>query len=359
MAVKAADQMTVVDLTDGYSVNLTNDSFTFAGDKDGKIAAEQSTTTVIQALRGDEEPTVSVNTSGIVKPSGVNVSYASNTKTLTITVTTSVTAGGVVTIPIVLDGDVTVNKTFSFAIAKTGATGETGAAGRGIASTTIAYQVGTSATTPPTGTWSSTPVATTAEGQYLWTRTTIAYTSGSNTISYSVSAHGSKGDQGETGSAGRGISSTTIAYQVGTSATTAPTGTWSSTPVATTAQGQYLWTRTTIVYTSGSNSVSYSVSAHGTKGDTGAKGDDAITMALTSSAGTIFKNSDIATVITAHVYKAGAEVTGSALTALGTVSWKIDGTAAPASKVSGTANNTLTISAGDVTNKAIITAELN
>ena len=62
MAVKAADQMTVVDLTDGYSVNLTNDSFTFAGDKDGKIAAEQSTTTVIQALRGDEEPTVSVNT---------------------------------------------------------------------------------------------------------------------------------------------------------------------------------------------------------------------------------------------------------------------------------------------------------
>ena len=32
MAIKSSDQITVVDLTDGYSVNLTNDSFTFAGD---------------------------------------------------------------------------------------------------------------------------------------------------------------------------------------------------------------------------------------------------------------------------------------------------------------------------------------
>ena len=38
MAIKSSDQITVVDLTDGYSVNLTNDSFTFAGDKDGRIS---------------------------------------------------------------------------------------------------------------------------------------------------------------------------------------------------------------------------------------------------------------------------------------------------------------------------------
>ena len=66
-------------------------------------------------------------TSAISKPTGVNVAYAPATKKLTITVTTSVAAGGVVTIPVVLDGEVTVNKTFSFAIAKTGATGATGA----------------------------------------------------------------------------------------------------------------------------------------------------------------------------------------------------------------------------------------
>ena len=129
MAIKSSDQITVVDLTDGYSVNLTNDSFTFAGDKDGKIATQQSTTTVIQALRGDEEPTISVDNSQITKPSGVTTSWNANTKTLTITVSTSVASGGVVTIPVVLDGSVTINKVFSFAIAKTGATGETGATG--------------------------------------------------------------------------------------------------------------------------------------------------------------------------------------------------------------------------------------
>ena len=291
MATKASDQITIVDLTDGYSVNLSNDSYSFAGDKDGKVSPQQSTTTVIQALRGTEEPTVSVDTSEITKPSGITVSYAANTKTLTITASTSVAAGGTVTIPVVLDGEVTINKVFSFSISKTGATG---GAGRGISSTTVEYQVGTSGTTAPSGTWSTTPVATTAQGQYLWTRTTTKYTSGSDTISYSVAAHGSTGQQGPQGDAGRGITSTTVEYQVGTSATSAPTGTWQTTPQATTAAGQYLWTRTTVKYTSGSDSVSYSVAAHGAtgqqgpQGNPGAAGADAIT--ISSFAGRILNH---------------------------------------------------------------------
>ena len=350
MAVKSSDQITVVDLTDGYSVNLTNDSFTFAGDKDGKITTQQSTTTVIQALRGDEEPTISVDNSEITKPTGVSTSWNANTKTLTITVSTSVTAGGLVTIPVVVDGSVTINKTFSFAIAKAGATGGTGPAGRGISSTTVEYQVGSSGTTVPTGTWSSSPVATTAQGQYLWTRTTISYTSGSDSISYSVAAHGSTGGQGPTG---RGISSTTIEYQVGTSGTSAPTGTWSSSPVATTAQGQYLWTRTTIHYTSGSDSISYSVSAHGTKGAQGNAGADALLISITASNGNIFKNNTGSTILTAHVYKAGAEVTGTALSNLGTIKWYKDGS----STAAGT-GSTLTVNASDVTSKAVYEARL-
>jgi hypothetical protein len=350
MAIKSSDQITVVDLTDGYSVNLTNDSFTFAGDKDGKIATQQSTTTVIQALRGDEEPTISVDNSQITKPSGVTTSWNANTKTLTITVSTSVASGGVVTIPVVLDGSVTINKVFSFAIAKTGATGETGATGRGISSTTIEYQVGSSGTTVPTGTWSSSPVATTAQGQFLWTRTTIHYTSGSDSVSYSVAAHGSTGGQGATG---RGISSTVVEYQVGTSGTSAPTGTWSTSPVATTAQGQYLWTRTTIHYTSGSDSISYSVAAHGKQGTQGNPGVDAILISITASNGNIFKNNSGSTILTAHVYKAGAEVTGSALTALGTIKWYKDG----GSTVVGT-GTTLTVNASDVASKAVYEARL-
>lgn len=93
MAIKSSDQITVVDLTDGYSVNLTNDSFTFAGDKDGKIASQQSTTTVIQALRGDEEPEISVDNTKITKPTGVTTSWSANTKTLTITVTKGIACG--------------------------------------------------------------------------------------------------------------------------------------------------------------------------------------------------------------------------------------------------------------------------
>ena len=350
MAIKSSDQITVVDLTDGYSVNLTNDSFTFAGDKDGKIATQQSTTTVIQALRGDEEPTISVDNSQITKPSGVTTSWNANTKTLTITVSTSVASGGVVTIPVVLDGSVTINKVFSFAIAKTGATGETGATGRGISSTTIEYQVGSSGTTVPTGTWSSSPVATTAQGQFLWTRTTIHYTSGSDSVSYSGAAHGSTGGQGATG---RGLSSTVGDSQVGPSGPSAPTGTWSTSPVATTAQGQYLWTKTTIKYTSGSDSISYSVAAHGTTGAQGNPGVDAILISITGSNGNIFKNNSGSTILTAHVYMAGAEVTGSALTALGTIKWYKDG----GSSAVGT-GATLTVNASDVSSKAVYEARL-
>ncbi|MTB77609.1 hypothetical protein GKS24_03065, partial [Streptococcus uberis] len=51
------------------------------------------------------------------------------------------------------------------------------------------------------------------------------------------------GLNGSKGADGNGIASTAITYQAGTSATVAPTGTWSSSPISVPA-GQYLWTRT-------------------------------------------------------------------------------------------------------------------
>ena len=88
----------------------------------------------------------------------------------------------------------------------------------------------------------------------------------------------------------------------------------------------------------------------GAKGDTGAA---AITMSVTSSNGTIFKNSSVETVLMAHVYQGGVEITGSALTALGTIKWYKDGSKTPTAT-----GQTLTISAGDVTNKATYIAQL-
>ncbi|MBQ0167841.1 MAG: hypothetical protein KBT02_12105 [Treponema sp.] len=73
----------------------------------------------------------------------------------------------------------------------TGARGETGAPAE-ITAQIVEYQPGTSGTTAPTGAWSTTVPAVPA-GQYLWTRTTITFNSGSPVVSYSVSRMGVDG----------------------------------------------------------------------------------------------------------------------------------------------------------------------
>lgn len=133
--------------------------------------------------------------------------------------------------------------------------GATGADGKGIKSTVITYQASTSGTTIPTGTW-QTAIPTVSAGQYLWTRTVITYTDDSKSTSYSV---GRMGTNGTNGSAGRGIKSTAITYQAGSSGTTAPTGTWQTSVPATSASSPYLWTRTIITYTDDTKSTSYAV----------------------------------------------------------------------------------------------------
>lgn len=137
----------------------------------------------------------------------------------------------------------------------TGKDGATGADGKGIKSTVITYQASTSGTVIPTGTW-QTSIPTVSAGQYLWTRTVITYTDDSKSTSYSV---GRMGTNGTNGSAGRGIKSTAITYQAGSSGTTAPTGTWQTTVPATSASSPYLWTRTIITYTDDTTSTSYAV----------------------------------------------------------------------------------------------------
>ncbi|MCI6619631.1 MAG: hypothetical protein MSD82_12350 [Prevotella sp.] len=61
------------------------------------------------------------------------------------------------------------------------------------------------------------------------------------------------------------ISSTSVTYQVGDSATAAPTGTWQDT-VQAAGQGKYLWTKTTVTYSDGKSTTSYTVSRQGVDG---------------------------------------------------------------------------------------------
>ena len=139
----------------------------------------------------------------------------------------------------------------------TGATGAPGKDGKGISSTVIEYQESSNGTTIPTGTWSKTIPSVTA-GQFLWTRTTINYTDGTEVYGYSVSQ---MGKTGATGSAGKGIKSAVTTYQAAVDGVTIPTGDWDPSPPATTAEKTYLWSRTITTYTDNTESIAYAVGA--------------------------------------------------------------------------------------------------
>ena len=83
MAIKSSDQISIVDLTDGYSVMLTNDSFTFAGSTSAAVAG--STTTTVIAMCGGTQVAASVDNSDIVAPSGVTTSVDTDPTQPTIT----------------------------------------------------------------------------------------------------------------------------------------------------------------------------------------------------------------------------------------------------------------------------------
>lgn len=64
-----------------------------------------------------------------------------------------------------------------------------------------------------------------------------------------------------------------VTYQVGTSGTVKPTGTWLK-DMPSVKAGQFLWTRTLITYSDKSVTELFSVSSMGTKGEKGDKGED-------------------------------------------------------------------------------------
>ena len=124
-----------------------------------------------------------------------------------------------------------------------------------ITSKSVTYQTSVSGVTVPSGTWNA-DVPNVPNGQYLWTRTVVNYSDGTSITSYSV---GYKGVNGSNGSNGKGVQSTAVTYQAWGNGTNTPTGGWSPTPLDTSADKPYLWTRTIITYTDGSSSTSYSV----------------------------------------------------------------------------------------------------
>lgn len=355
MAIKAADQLTIIDVTDAYSVMLTSEAYTFVGGTGG-VASGQTCTTEAVAFCGTNQCTsVNVTAADIVCPTGISAAVTNSGTSkvkITFTTTATISAACEATIPVVVDG-ITMNKKFSFAVAKAGTNGQNGTSVT-VSSTSITYQVGTSGTTKPTGEWSTT-IPTVGKGQYLWTKTVVKYSDGKSTEAYSVSYQGTNGQNGQNGTSVT-VSSTSVTYQVSSSGTTTPTGTW-GTSVPSVPNGQFLWTKTVVTYSDGKSTTSYSVSYKGTNGTNGTNGADAITVTITSSNGTIFKNNSGSTVLTAHVFKGAVEQTisdaGVVAGSLGTIKWYKGGSTTAIATA-----KTLTVAATDVLNSQVYTCQL-
>lgn len=253
---------TYTNMTEPFTVMLTNEAQQFATDSNRKVTSAQSYYTDIIVIRGSQERT-DYTIGNITSGSGITVSK--NSKRVTFSVSAGTTIGadaGIIEIPITLDGQ-TVKKQFSWSCGKQGPQGVKGQDGTSIkiTSKSVTYQVSTSGTTAPTGTWSTT-VPTVNNGQYLWTKTTVQYSDGNKTEAYSVSYKGTNGTNGTSVT----VSKTEVTYQVSTSGTTAPTGTWQAT-MPSCDQGQYLWTKTYVKYSDGKDTTSYSVSYKGVDGE--------------------------------------------------------------------------------------------
>lgn len=255
-------EITVANMTEPFTVMLTNEAQQFATDSNRKVTSAQSYYTDIIVIRGSQERT-DYTIGNITSGSGITVSKSS--KRVTFSVSAGATIGadtGVIEIPITLDGQ-TVKKQFSWSCGKQGPQGVKGKDGTSvkITSKSVTYQTSTSGTTAPTGTWSTT-VPTVANGQYLWTKTTVQYSDDNKTEAYSVSYKGTNGTNGTSVT----VSKTEVTYQVSASGTTTPTGTWSTT-MPSCDQGQYLWTKTYVKYSDGKDTTSYSVSYKGVDGE--------------------------------------------------------------------------------------------
>lgn len=150
--------------------------------------------------------------------------------------------------------------------------------GRGVDKTSIAYQVSTSGTVAPTGTWLSNP-PTVPAGQFLWTRSIFTYTDGTSTTSYSVSragTDGTTGAKGDKGDTGNGISSITNYYLATSSSSgiTVNTSGWTTTPQSVTSSKKYHWNYQVIAYTNGTTATINPaiIGVYGDTGNTGATG---------------------------------------------------------------------------------------
>lgn len=152
-----------------------------------------------------------------------------------------------------------------------GAKGDKGDTGKGVKSTSVAYQVSTSGTTVPTGTWSGS-VPSASAGQYLWTRTIITYTDDTTSTIYSVGRMGTNGANGTNGKSIGSVVNYYLATASSSGVTTATSG-WTTAVQSVSAAKKYLRNYEVVKYTDGTVASTTAPCIIGSYGDRGSKGD--------------------------------------------------------------------------------------
>lgn len=358
--IKAVGDITILDVTDGYSVSLSQRSYTFLGDTQGAIAGSSCTTEAAAYCGGNMCSVVTVDAKEITCPSGVSATVSNNgTSMVTIkfTLTAKLTTACEATIPVVVDG-VKFYKKFSFAVSRTGATGAKG-------------DKGDTGATGPQGPQGVSPTVSISKTDGV-TTITITDKDGTHTQTVKDGTNGTPGAAGVNGKTpyfhvkysndgGKTFTSNSgedVGMYIGTctdynQADPATVGsyTWARIKGDTGAKGDKGATGP-----QGPQGDKGATGATGPQGPTGAAGADAIILSITSSNGIMFKNSSGTTVLTAHVFRGGKEITGISSAGvvpggLGTLKWYKGSTFLKAAA-------TYTVTADDVNNAQSYTCQL-
>ena len=228
---------------DAYTVILTNENHTFAGNTTSAIASEiecnviaYKGATQIAATIGTITGQTTGMTTSLLNNGTVNAAFKVN-------VTTSmVTKSGVLTVPITVDGK-SFTKEFTYTLTLDGEDGKDG--GRWYSGTKI---TGTSTTATI---FADSGITSAVVGDmYLNTSTYNTYrctVAGSASIAKWVYVNNIKGQIGDTG---KGISSIENQYYLSSSNTQQTGGSWSTT-VPNYETGKYYWTKSHITWTDG------------------------------------------------------------------------------------------------------------
>lgn len=180
---------------DSYTVDMTNDNYSFNCDAKGNIVSAITTTTVITAFKG-VNPVVPI-IGALPTVAGLTLSKSNGIVTIKANAGTSLADNGSFDIPVTVGGNNFI-KTFSWTKVKNGSNGSNGIS---VTSTDVEYAQSSSSTTAPTSGWTTT-APTWQNGKYIWSRTKTVLSDG--TIKYTNPAciTGQQGQNGEAGTNG-------------------------------------------------------------------------------------------------------------------------------------------------------------